>query len=98
MSLTRSFIGHFLARYADRVSGSNLTVVSCTGGDKSPTVTAKFTGGGKVIFRLYKARRGYLMRDVNIGGVWLGGQMRASFTSILQKNRGEMAALFAYLR
>lgn len=98
VSLTRNFMGQFLSRYADRVSGSNLSVVSCTGGDKSPTVTAKITGGGKVIFRLYKTRRGYLMRDVNIGGVWLGGQMRASFTSILQKNRGEMSALFAYLR
>lgn len=98
VALTRAYVGRFLARYGNRVSGTSLTVISCSGNANAPVVTARLNGGGKAVFRLYKTRRGYLMRDVNIASIWLGAQMRSTFTSIIQKSGGNLSGLFAYLR
>jgi len=98
VSLTRAFIGRFLAKYSGRFSATSLSVASCTGEAKTPTVTAKLSSGQKMVFRLYKTRKGYMVRDVNVSSVWLGQQMKSTFAGVLNRNGGNMDALFAYLK
>lgn len=98
LALTRGYIGRFLARHSSKVSASGLTVVSCSGPAVAPVVTTRLSGGQKVVFRLYKTRRGYLMRDVNISSIWLGQQLRTTFVQVLNERGGSMSALFAFLR
>ena len=58
-----------------------------------------FPGGkkSKVLWRIYT---GGAMRvgDVNIKGIWLSLRMRDKFVSILNKSKGDFAALMQYLR
>ena len=43
-------------------------------------------------------RRGFLVRDVNVSSVWLAQQMRSTFVGVINRNGGDIDALFAYLR
>ena len=36
--------------------------------------------------------------DVSFGGVWMGSNRRATFTSVLKKNNGDINALLAFLK
>jgi phospholipid transport system substrate-binding protein len=98
IALTRDFVGRFLAKYASKFTASSLIVTSCTGDDKSMTVTAKLSSGQKIILRLYKTRNGYVARDMNIASIWLGQQMRTTFTGVMNRNGGNINSLMAFLR
>jgi phospholipid transport system substrate-binding protein len=97
LSLTRSFIGRFMARNSGSLTGGNLKVVDCSGPNTAMTVNTQLSNGKKVVFKVYKTRRGYLVRDVNVSSVWLAQQLRSNFTGVIRRNNGRISALFEYL-
>lgn len=98
VALTHQFVGRTLARNSSRFRASGIKVTGCSGSGKSVTVNARLTGGQRLIFKLYKTRRGYLVRDVNVASVWLAQQMRANFIAVIRRGGGDIDALFVYLR
>jgi len=94
LALARSFIGSFMAKNSSRFSGTGLKVVSCSGN----TVNATTAAGKKLIFRVSGGKGGYRVQDVNVSSVWLAGQMRSTFTGVLNRNNGDINALLNYLR
>lgn len=96
--LTRGFIGRFMARHAGKFSGNGLKITGCVGSKNDLTVNTQLSTGKKIIFRLYKTKRGYLVRDVNVSSVWLAQQLRSTFVGVIRRNNGDIAALFKYLR
>ncbi len=94
VSLAKGYMGRFLSRHASKFSGSGLKVVSCSGN----TVNASMSGGKKLIFRVAGGKGGYRVQDVNAASIWLAGQMRSTFVGVLNRNHGDINALFAYLR
>ncbi|NJM30421.1 MAG: ABC transporter substrate-binding protein [Rhizobiales bacterium] len=98
VALTRAFIGKVLAKNAGRFRASGISVVSCSGSAKALTVNTRLSGGQKLVFKLYKTRGGYRVRDVSVSSVWLAQQLRTTFASVLRKNGGDIDALFNYLR
>lgn len=94
VSLAKAYMGRFMAKHASKFSGSGLKVVSCSGN----TVNASMAGGKKLIFRVSGGRRGYRVQDVNAASIWLAGQMRTTFVGVINRNHGDINALFAYLR
>ncbi|MFT3987120.1 ABC transporter substrate-binding protein [Aestuariivirga sp.] len=98
VSLTLSFIGRFMANHAGRFNGNGLTVISCTGDGANMTVTAKLSGGQKVIFRLSRTRGGFKVRDLNVSSIWLAQQLRSNFVGTLKRADGDLGALFRYLK
>jgi ABC-type transporter MlaC component len=97
VSLTRNFIGRVLAKNSGRFRGSSLSVEGCTGSPTALTVTTRLSGGQRVVFKLYKTRSGYRVRDVSVSSIWLAQQLRTTFTGVVNRNGGNIDALFAYL-
>ena len=98
LALTRRFIGRFMAKYSDRFSGSGLTINECVGSNGALVISTRLSNGKKIIFRIYKTRRGFLVRDVNVSSVWLAQQLRSTFVGVIRRNNGNINALFVYLR
>jgi hypothetical protein len=88
--LAQAFMGKFMARYASRFNASGMKVTSCKGG----TITATTASGRKIIFRVGGGR----VQDVNVGSIWLGGQMRSTFVGVINRNGGDVGALLMYLK
>jgi phospholipid transport system substrate-binding protein len=55
-------------------------------------------GDRPVTWRLVKRGGGYRIFDVNVEGIWLASTQKTNFTSVLQKNNGNVDALIAYLK
>jgi len=98
LALTRSFIGGFLAKYSNRFSGSGLIIKDCIGSKNTLTVSTRMSNGKKIVFKLYKTKRGFLVRDVNVSSVWLTQQLRSTFVGVIRRNGSDINALFKYLR
>jgi phospholipid transport system substrate-binding protein len=98
VSLTRSFIGRVMAENSSRLAGNGLTVTDCSGDKSAMIVNTKMSSGKKLVFKVYKTKGGYRVRDVNVSSVWLAQQLRSKFTGVISRNNGNIDALFAYLR
>lgn len=98
VALTKGFIGRFMAKHASRFKGTGITVTDCSGSGRNMTVNARLSGGQKVVFKLYKTRSGFLVRDLNVSSIWLAQQLRSTFTGVLRRNNGDVGALLRYLR
>ncbi|MEQ1524279.1 MAG: ABC transporter substrate-binding protein [Aestuariivirga sp.] len=98
LALTRGFIGRFMMKYSSRFSGSGLTIKDCANSGNALTVSTRMSNGKKIIFKLHRTKRGFLVRDVNVSSVWLAQQLRSTFVGVINRNRGDINALFAYLR
>ena len=98
LTLTRSFIGRFMMKYSSRFSGSGMTIKDCAGSGNTLTVSTRMSNGKKIIFKLHRTKRGFLVRDVNVSSVWLAQQLRSTFVGVINRNGGDIDALFAYLR
>lgn len=98
LALTRGFIGRFMMRYSRRFSGSGMTIQECVTSNNTLTVSTRLSNGKKIIFKLHRTKRGFLVRDVNVSSVWLAQQMRSTFVGVINRNGGDINALFAYLR
>jgi ABC-type transporter MlaC component len=69
-------------------------VVSCSGN----TVNASMDGGKRLMFRVSGGKGGYRVLDVNASSIWLAGQMRSTFVSVINRNHGDINALLNYLQ
>ena len=98
VTLTRGFIGRFLAGHAAKFNGTGIRIVECNGSGKTMTVAVRLTGGQRVIFRLHYTGKTYIVRDLSVSGVWLAQQLRSNFVGVIRKNGGDVAALLRYLR
>jgi ABC-type transporter MlaC component len=88
--LAQGFMGKFMAKNASRFNASGMKVTTCSGN----LVTATMGGGRKIMFRVGGGR----VQDVNVSSIWLVGQMRTTFVGVLNRNNGDINALFKYLR
>ena len=98
LSLTRGFIGRFMMKHSRRFSGSGMTIKDCATSSNALTVSTRMSNGKKIIFKLHRSKRGFLVRDVNVSSVWLAQQLRSTFVGVINRNGGDINALFAYLR
>lgn len=98
LALTRGFIGRFMMKHSRRFSGSGMTIKDCVTSTNALTVSTRMSNGKKVIFKLHRSKRGFLVRDVNVSSVWLAQQLRSTFVGVINRNGGDINALFAYLR
>jgi ABC-type transporter MlaC component len=98
LALTRAYIGRFMLKHTTRFTGSGLTIKDCVASSNSLTVSTRMANGKKIIFRLHRSKRGFLVRDVNVSSVWLAQQLRSTFVGVINRNGGDINALFAYLR
>ncbi len=90
ISLARGFLGRWMAENSGRISGSGLTIQSCS----PQVVTAHYGNGTSVQFRLANARR---VNDISVSGISLAGVLRGKFTEVVRSNNGDLQALMAYL-
>lgn len=97
VALTRKFMGAFMLENGKNFRVGNLEVVTCTGSPSNMTVTARTADGKKVSFRIYRAGGSWLVRDMNVSGIWLVQQMRATFVGTIKRNDERIEALFTYL-
>ena len=98
LTLTRGFIGRFMVRHSSRFSGSGMVIKDCAGSTNALMVSTRMSNGKKIIFKLYRTRRGFLVRDVNVSSVWLAQQLRSTFVGVIRRSNGDINALFKYLR
>jgi phospholipid transport system substrate-binding protein len=97
LKLTRQFIGQTLKNHGSGLRGASLEILECKSSGGNTVVTARTSGGTKVVFRLARAGGGYTVRDLNMRGVWLIQQMRSTFVSTINRT-GSIDGLFDYLR
>lgn len=97
VSLTRGFIGRLMAKHSGKLSGGGLMVTGCSGSPAAPVVNAQLSNGKRIVFKLYKTKRGYMVRDVNFASVWLAQQLRSTFVGVINRNGGDIGALYSYL-
>jgi ABC-type transporter MlaC component len=98
LALTRGFIGRFLMKHSSRFSGSGMIIKDCVTSSNALTVSTRMSNGKKIIFKLHRTKRGFLVRDVNVSSVWLAQQLRSTFVGVVNRNGGDINALFTYLR
>jgi ABC-type transporter MlaC component len=91
--MAQDYMGRFMSRYASRFNAVGMRVTSCSG-----NIVNAQAGGRKLIFRVAKRGGGYVLQDVNVSSVWLAGQMRSTFTGVINRNGGNIEALLDYLK
>ncbi len=94
VALARTYMGGFMAKHAERFSGTGFKVVGCSGN----TLNARTESGSRLMFRVTKSSGGYRVQDVNVSSIWLAGQMRSAFVGVINRNNGDINALMKYLR
>jgi phospholipid transport system substrate-binding protein len=97
LKLTRDFIGETLKTHGSGFAGTSLKIIECKEAGGNLVVTARTSGGARVIFRLARAGGGFTVRDVNMKGVWLVQQMRSTFVGTINRT-GSIDGLFKYLK
>lgn len=99
--LVEKYISGVFAQHSSKLKGGKLEVTGSREVKDSVVVESKLEGGGgsqPVVWRLVKRGGSYRIFDVNIQGIWLATTQKTNFTSVLQKNKGDVDALIAYLR
>lgn len=90
IALARKFLGRYMAENSTRISGSGITIQTCT----AEVVNARFGNGTTVQFRLAGPRR---VADISVSGVSLAGILRSKFTDFLRSHNGDFSAFMTYL-
>ncbi len=98
VSLTRAYMGRFLASYSNNMSGMDIKVTDCAHSGKALLVKAKSSNGKSLSFRVTKGRGGYRVQDVSVSSFWLASQLRGKFVRVISENGGDIDALFEFLR
>jgi ABC-type transporter MlaC component len=88
-SNARRYMSQFLANHADRFRWSGLTVQSC----KDNLVQTALSEGFSITSRVSGDR----IQDVRLSGFWLALELRAQFTNIIKRERGDVGDLIDYL-
>jgi len=97
LTLSRQFIGQVLKDYGSGFRGASLVITDCKSSGGNLVVSARTSGGTKVIFRLARAGGGYTVKDINMRGVWLVQQLRSTFVGTITRT-GSIEGLFKYLK
>lgn len=84
----RAFMGRFLADHASQFANANLQITSCAGGQ-----IRSVAGRSDIVWKVSGSR----VRDIQVDGVSLVGQLRSKFVSVLNRGNGDIAALFEFL-
>lgn len=102
--LVERFAGQLFATHAAEFAGDRLEIVSSRPyGPRDFLVRSRihFDSGrqpSEIEWRVERTRRGLKVFDLKVLGIWLALRMRSNFVSILKQNKGDMEALFTYLR
>lgn len=96
LRLARQFIGETLMKHGSGFRGASLQITECKSSGGNVVVSARTSGGTKVIFRLARAGGGYTVKDINMKGIWLAQQMRSTFVGTINRT-GSIDGLFDYL-
>ena len=96
--LTKTFMGKFMQKNGKNFRVGTLNVVGCSGSGSNITVNARTAAGASVSFRLAKTGSGYIVRDMRANSIWLVQQMRSTFVGTINRNNGDIDALFSYLK
>lgn len=88
--LAQEFMGRFMSDHSSSFNTAGLKVTGC----KGSVITATANGGKKIVFRVGGGR----VQDVNVSSIWLAGQMRSTFVGVINRNGGDINALFDYLK
>jgi ABC-type transporter MlaC component len=97
LRLARQFIGETLKDHGSGFRGASLQIVDCKSSGGNTVVSARTSGGTKVVFRLGRAGGGYTVKDINMQGIWLAQQMRSTFVGTISRT-GSIDGLFSYLK
>ena len=98
VSLTRQFMGRFMLEHGKDLRVGTLQIVSCRGSTKNTVVSAKTAGGQSIVFRTYRGRGGWLIRDMKVSGIWLVQQMRSAFVGTISRTNGDVDELFKFIK
>ena len=100
--LVEGFIARVFADNAGKLAGQTIDIRGSQDAGDSVIVKSqiKYGGGGTtpVSWRLVKRGGSYRIFDVNVDGIWLAATQKTNFTTVLKKNKGDIAALMAYLQ
>lgn len=97
LRLARQFIGETLRDHGSGFRGATLQIIDCKSSGGNVVVSARTSGGTKVVFRLARAGGGYTVKDINLQGIWLAQQMRSTFVGTISRT-GSIDGLLKYLR
>lgn len=100
-ALVERYISSVFTTHAGKLKGQKLVVTGSREVKDSVVVDSRLTsasGNTAVTWRLLRKGGGYRIFDVNVQGIWLASTQKTNFTSVLQKNNGDVGALIAYLR
>jgi len=101
-SLVAGHISKVFAKHANKLAGQSISIVSSRQKGKSVIVKSKvkYPSGkqSNVTWRLVKRGGNYKIFDVNVQGIWLANTQKTDFTSVLRRSKGDINALFAYLK
>ena len=98
IALTKKFMGEFMLEYGKDFRVGTLKVQDCSGPPSNTLVVAKTSGGDKVSFRVAKSGGGWVVRDMNVSGIWLVQQLRSTFVGTISRANGNIDELFKYLK
>lgn len=100
--LVEQHISTVFASHSGKLRGRKLTVSGSRNASDSVIVNSRLQHpDGRsvpVVWRVVQRSGGFKIFDVNVDGVWLANTQRTSFTSVLQKNGGDVEALMQQLR
>ena len=97
LRLARQFIGETLKDHGSGFRGATLKIIDCKSSGGNVVVSARTSGGTKVVFRLARAGGSYTVKDINMQGIWLAQQMRSTFVGTISRT-GSIDGLLKYLR
>lgn len=98
IALTRKFMGEFMKEYGKDFRVGTMKVQDCTGPDSNMLIVAKTAGGDKVSFRVARSGGSWVVRDMNVSGIWLVQQLRSTFVGTISRGNGDIDELFKYLK
>jgi ABC-type transporter MlaC component len=98
VSLTRGFMGRFMLEHGKDLRVGTLEIVSCKGPPSNTTVSARTSSGDNIVFKVYRSRSGWLIRDMKVSGIWLVQQMRSAFVGTISRSKGNIDELFKFIR
>lgn len=102
--LVERYAGGVFATYRGDFAGRRLEIVgSKPPGPRDTLVTTRIIHDGSrppsvIEWRILRTSGRMRVFDMKVRGIWLTLLMRSTFVSILKQNRGDMDALFTYLR
>jgi phospholipid transport system substrate-binding protein len=100
--LVEQYISSVFVAHSSKLKGQKLQVVGSRNVGQNVVVDSRLQSpdgrNTHITWRLLKRGGGYKIFDINVGGIWLASTQKTNFTSVLQKNKGDVNALLAYLR